>query len=31
MIEQGILTYTGSLEAMHDYVVKLVEPPDSAG
>ncbi|MEC0212424.1 DUF3658 domain-containing protein [Paenibacillus ehimensis] len=31
LIEQGILTYTGSLEAMHDYVVKLVEPPDSAG
>ncbi|KEQ24079.1 DUF3658 domain-containing protein [Paenibacillus tyrfis] len=31
LIERGILIYTGSLEAMHDYAVKLATPADSAG
>ncbi len=31
LIEQGILIYTGSLEAMRDYAVKLAKPAGSAG
>ncbi|KZE84459.1 hypothetical protein AV654_00715 [Paenibacillus elgii] len=31
LIERGILIYTGSLEAMHDYAVKLATSTDSAG
>ncbi|KPV58485.1 hypothetical protein QJ48_16185, partial [Paenibacillus sp. A3] len=31
LIERGILIYTGSLEVMHDYAVKLAKPADSAG